>query len=85
MYSIVNPRNSPYHRSMTLQDIRREIEISSSEDRLYLLALLTHLTRRDQPSYKKHLADRAKEMTSGNQVSLDQIRRLHQSLEAEGL
>ena len=85
MYSIVNPGNNPYHRSMTLQDIRREIEVSSSEDRLYLLALLTHLTRRDQASYKRHLADRAKEMDLGNQVSLDQIKSLHQSLEAEGL
>lgn len=68
---------------MSLQELKREIEVSFPEDRLYLLALLKHLTRRDEEEYKKHLADRAQN-AGRNSVSLEQVKLLHQALEAEG-
>jgi hypothetical protein len=69
---------------MSVLEITRELEATSAEDRLFLLAYLKHLARRDDPAYQRHLAARAKEMDT-NKVSLDQIKRVHQALEAEGL
>jgi hypothetical protein len=69
---------------MSVLELKREIEASSEEERLFLLAYLKHLSRRDDPAYRRHLATRAKEMDT-NKVSLDQIKRVHQALEAEGL
>jgi hypothetical protein len=69
---------------MSVLEIKREIEATSDEERLFLLAYLKHLTRRNDPGYARHLARRAQEMDA-NKVSLDQIKRVHQALEAEGL
>lgn len=69
---------------MSVLEIKRELETASAEDRLFLLAYLKHLARRDDLAYRRHLAARAQEMET-NQVSLDQIKRVHQALEAEGL
>ena len=69
---------------MSVVEIKRELEASSEEDRLFLLAYLKHLSRRDDPAYRRHLATRAQEIET-NKVSLDQIKRVHQALEAEGL
>lgn len=70
---------------MSVQDLKREIEESSEEDRLFLLAFLKHLIRRDDPAYKKLLAERVQEMQTGNKISLSQVKRLHEALDAEGL
>jgi len=70
---------------MSVQDLKREIEASSEEDKLFLLAFLQHIIRREDPAYKKLLAERVKEMQAGNKVSLSQVKRLHEALEAEGL
>jgi len=70
---------------MSVQDLKREIEASSEEDKLFLLAFLQHLVRRDDPAYKRLLAERVKEMQAGDKVSLSQFKRLHEALEAEGL
>jgi hypothetical protein len=69
---------------MSIQELKKELEATSDEDRLFLLAYLKHLTHRDDPGYRKHLAGRASELES-SKVSLDQIKRLHSALEAEGL
>ena len=69
---------------MSVQDLKKELEATSEEDQLFLLAYLKHLTRRNDAGYQKHLAERAHDMDSAK-VTLDQIKRLHQALEAEGL
>lgn len=63
---------------MSVLELKREIEASSEEERLFLLAYLKHLSRRDDPAYRRHLAARAQEMDT-NKVSLDQIKRVHQA------
>ena len=70
---------------MTIQDLKREIELCSEEDNLSLLAFLKHLARQDDPAYKKLLAERITEMQAGNEISFDQLKRLHKALEAVGL
>ncbi len=69
---------------MSVLEIKQELEATSEEERLFLLAYLKHLTRRNDPGYRRHLANRAQEMDA-NRVSLEQIKRVHQALEAEGL
>jgi hypothetical protein len=70
---------------MSIQELQREIESASSEDRLYLQALLQHLGRRESGVYRQHLARRAEEMAGGQKVGLDQIKRLHEMLDSQGL
>lgn len=69
---------------MSVLEIKRELEATTDEERLFLLAYLKHLSRRDDPAYRRHLATRAQEMET-SKVSLAQIQRVHQALEAEGL
>jgi hypothetical protein len=70
---------------MTVEQIKEEIEHSSPEERLYLAAFLKHLARKDDPSYQSELAELNKEIDSSRKFSLDQVKRLHETLKAEGL
>ena len=63
---------------MSVLEIKREIEASSEEDRLFLLAYLKHLSRRDDPAYRRHLATRAKERDA-NSVPLDEVKRVNRA------
>jgi len=69
---------------VTLQDLKHGIEQSSDEDKLYLAAYLRHLVRKDDPVYRAELAGRRDEMAAGKRYSLDQLRRVSQSLDSEG-
>jgi hypothetical protein len=70
---------------MSLQELQREIETASAEERLYLQALLTHLSRRDGEVYRQHLAQRAKDLEGGQGIALGEIKRLDELLSAQGL
>lgn len=70
---------------MSLQELKAGIEQSTPEERLFLAAYLKHLARKDDPAYRADLAQRIDEMKAGKRFSLDQVKRVHQSLEAEGL
>lgn len=70
---------------MTVDDLRRGIEESTPEQRLFLAAFLKHLTRRDDPEYQKDLARLNQEIDEGKRFTLEQVKRLHETLTAEGL
>ena len=70
---------------MSIQELQREIESASAEDRLYLQALLKHLGGRESGSYREHLARRAEELEDGQGVALDQVKRLDELLSGQGM
>ena len=70
---------------MTVQELKQGIEASAPEDRLFLAAYLKHLAQKDDPAYRAELARRRDEMGGGKRFSLEQVKRVHENLEAEGL
>jgi len=70
---------------MTVAELKRCIEQSTPEERVYLAALLKHLARKDDPAYKSELNRLNKEIDEGKKFSLDQVKRLHETLGSEGL
>ena len=54
-------------------------------ERAFVRAYLRHLVRQEDGAHKKMLGERLRRMDSGRKVSLEQARRLHQALEAEGV
>jgi hypothetical protein len=55
------------------------------EERVFLAAYLKHLTRVDNPAYQSELSRLNQEIDDGKKFSLEQVKRLHDSLKAEGL
>lgn len=70
---------------MTIAEIKTGIEQSTPEERAYLAAFLKHLARKDDPAHRAELTRLNEEFESGKKFSLDQVKRLHKTLEAEGL
>ncbi len=70
---------------MTVAEIKTGIEHSTPEERLYLAAFLKHLDRKDDPAYQAELTRLNGEIDEGRKFSLDQVKRLHDTLKAEGL
>jgi hypothetical protein len=72
---------------MTVAELKTGIEQSSPEERLYLAAFLKHLGRKDDPAYRAELTRLNAEIDEGEgkKFSLEQVKRLHETLEAEGL
>jgi hypothetical protein len=70
---------------MTVAELKTGIEQSSPEERLYLAAFLKHLGRKDDPAYRAELNRLNAEIDDGKKFSLEQVKRLHETLEAEGL
>jgi hypothetical protein len=71
--------------SMTVEELKSGIEQSTPAERLYLAALLKHLNRTDDPAYQSELARLNQEIDDGKRFSLNKAKRLHETLEAEGL
>jgi len=70
---------------MTVAEIKSGIEQSSSEERAYLAAFLTHLARKDDPAYQAELTRLNDEIDRGKRLSFAQAKQLHETLKAEGL
>jgi hypothetical protein len=70
---------------MTLEELKQGIDQSTEEDRLFLAAYLKHLNRKDDPAYRRELSRLRDEMNEGKRYSLEQVKRVHDALEAEGL
>ena len=70
---------------MTVEEIKNGIEQSTPEERVYLAALLKHLARKDDPAYRSELGRLNEEIDGGKKFSLEQVKRLHETLKAEGL
>ena len=68
---------------------REELKVAaaglSQEDRLWLAAYLRHLNRVNSQANAKELSAINKRIDEGRFVTLDDLKRLHAELEAEGL
>jgi len=58
---------------------------SSPEDRLFLRAYIEHLTRTSDPENGRDLDRRLENMRAGDEVSLEEARKLHEALASRGL
>ena len=70
---------------MTTADLKKAVDAMTTEERLFVLAYLQHLSRVDDPLRQAQLGERMRRMDSGRKVTLDQAQRLHEALESEGL
>jgi hypothetical protein len=70
---------------MSATELLRTAESLTSEERQYLAACLKHLMRANDPAYQAELARLNQEIDAGRRFTLDQVRRLHDALRAEGL
>ena len=70
---------------MTLDEIKREAAVLPSEERLRLTAFLKHLERADSVANRADLSRLNRSIDAGDGVTLEQWRKMHAALQAEGL
>lgn len=70
---------------MSVAELKKMVDQTTPEERLFLQAYLDHLARRDDPANAEDLFRRMKEIDSGKKVTLAQARKLHQALLKQGL
>jgi len=70
---------------MTATQVKQQIDAMSDEDRFLAAAYLEHLSNEKDAAYRMNLAERMQRMDAGQKVSLDQLERLHNALEREGM
>ena len=70
---------------MSIVELKQSAEGLSTEERVFLTAYLKHLARRDDPDYQAELARLSREIDDGKKFDLEQVKRIHESLESEGL
>ena len=61
------------------------VDRTSPEDRLFFSAYLDHLACEADPEHGRELDRRLESMRVGNEVSLEDARKLHDALAARGL
>lgn len=57
----------------------------NDNERFFAAAYLQHLAQSRDPGYQRLLAERLERMDKGKKVTREQLLRVHQTLEAEGL
>ena len=70
---------------MTLDELKREAAVLSSEERLRLSAFLKHLERVDTAANRADLSRLNGTIDAGDCATLEQWRKMHAALQAEGL
>jgi hypothetical protein len=70
---------------MSRAELIEIVDRTSPEDRLFLHAYIEHLARAADPEDGGELDRRLESMRAGNEVSLDEARKLHDALAAQGL
>ena len=70
---------------MSRADLIEIVDRTSPEDRLFLHAYIEHLARVADPEDSRALDRRLESMRAGNEVSLEEARKLHEALGAQGL
>lgn len=70
---------------MTTMQVKQQIDAMSDDDRFLAAAYLEHLSNEKDAAYRLNLSERMQRMDSGKKVSLEQLDRLHQALEHEGM
>ncbi len=70
---------------MTLDELQQQAAGLSAEERLRLTVFLKHLDRVDSASNRAELSRLNRSIDRGDSVSLEQWRKMHAALQAEGL
>lgn len=70
---------------MSVVELKKMVDQTTPEERMFLQAYLDHLARRDDPANAQDLTRRMKEMDAGKKVTLAQAKKLHQALLKQGL
>jgi hypothetical protein len=70
---------------MSRAELIEIVDRSSPEDRLFLRACIEHLARAADPEDGRELDRRLESMRAGNEVSLEDARKLHEAIAARGL
>ncbi len=70
---------------MTTAEIKANIDKLTDEERFFAAAYLQHRAQESDPAYQIMLSERMNRMDLGKKVTLEQVQRVHQTLESEGL
>ncbi|MBI4660379.1 MAG: hypothetical protein HY735_16205 [Verrucomicrobia bacterium] len=70
---------------MSVAELKRIVDETTDEERLFLEAYLAHLRRASDPANAADLSRRMREIEAGKKVTLAQARKLHQALLKQGL
>jgi hypothetical protein len=71
--------------TMSVVELKKVVDKSTPEERLFLEAYLLHLRRRDDPANAADLSKRMSEMDQGKKITLAKVKKLHQALVKQGL
>lgn len=69
---------------MSFAELKDGVCKLSEDERLDLLALLLHLSRKDDPEYKAELGRRMADMDAGKKFTREDVERVHHELVAKG-
>ncbi|MEO7297230.1 MAG: hypothetical protein ABI042_01490 [Verrucomicrobiota bacterium] len=70
---------------MTTAEIKANIDKLTDEERFFAAAYLQHRAQESDAAYQTVLSERMTRMDAGKKVTLEQVQRIHQTLESEGL
>lgn len=70
---------------MSRAELMEIVDQSAPEDRLFLHAYIEHLARTGNPENGLELDRRLEAMRAGQEVSLEEARKLHDALSEQGL
>jgi len=70
---------------MSHAELSAIVDRSSPEERVFLRAYVEHLAQAADPESGRDLDRRLEAMRAGQEISLDDARRLHEELAAKGL
>lgn len=66
---------------MSIADLKKVVDGSNRQERVFLAAYLRHVNRRDDPNHRKKLDDLCGEFESGQRFSLKRAGELSDDLE----
>ena len=79
------PHIRNYTAAMSRAELIEIVDRTSPEDRLFLNAYIEHRVRADDPENGPELDRRLERMRAGQEVSLNDARKLHEELAARGM
>ena len=74
-----------YVAAMSRSELIEIVDRTSPEDRLFLHAYIEHTARASDPGQGSELDRRLDAMRAGDEVSMEEARKLHEALAARGL
>ena len=74
-----------YVAAMSRSELIEIVDRTSPEDRLFLHAYIEHTARAADPGHGRELDRRLDAMRAGDEVSLEEARKLHEALATRGL